>query len=319
MKDIRFGIIGCGDVTEKKSGPAFKKVNGSDLVMVMRRDETKLIDYAKRHHIKNYTTDYKALIQSDDVDAVYIATPPKWHHYYTLEAAKHGKAVYVEKPMALTSKECEEMVTTCKKYKVPLYVAYYRRGHEKFRKVSEFINNGTLGNIRSFHYSYTEFEPENKDNRAWLLSEEESGGGLLYDVGSHMMDILLFLFGSVITVKGVSNNQAKTHQVEDVTSGLLVFNSGVQGTVQLTFNGGQKEDQLRIIGDKGHIDLSIMSNDPIQITIEGTTTTIPFEAMEHVQQPFIQEVVNSLHGLNDMDTTGIAGLRTQEVIESLKG
>jgi predicted dehydrogenase len=155
MKDIRFGIIGCGDVTEKKSGPAFRKVEGSELVMVMRRDAKKLESYAKRHQVDKYTTDYLALLSDPDIDAVYIATPPKWHHFYVMEAAKHKKAIYVEKPMGRSVEECQEMVDICKKYEVPLFVAYYRRGQEKFNRIKTMIEEGDIGEIRSFHFAYT--------------------------------------------------------------------------------------------------------------------------------------------------------------------
>lgn len=317
MKNINFGIIGCGDVTEKKSGPAFKKVDGSDLVMVMRRDENKLKDYAKRHNIEKYTTDYKELLSSDDVDAIYIATPPKYHHYYVLEAAKYKKPIYVEKPMALTVKECEEMVEICKENQTPLYVAYYRRGQEKFKAVKNRIDSGDLGEIRSFHYVCSREMPEYNPNRDWLLKSDESGGGLLYDVGSHMVDTLLFFFGDVKRVTGISANQTKIHSVNDVTSGFIAFENGVQGSIQLTFNGSIKEDKLIIIGSEGSIELSIMEGNSIIVNRKGVSSEIEFEELEHVQQPFIQLVVDSIHGKNNLDNSGIAGLNTQKVLEAL--
>lgn len=316
MKDINFGIIGCGDVTEKKSGPAFKKIEGSDLTMVMRRDEAKLIDYAKRHDIKKYTTDYKELLSDKNVDAIYIATPPKYHHYYVLEAAKYKKPIYVEKPMALTVKECEEMINICKEYQTSLYVAYYRRGQEKFNYVKNLIINKSLGKIRSFHYVFSQ-ELIKTPNRDWLFKSEESGGGQLYDIGSHMVDMFLYLFGEVKTVVGLSVNQTKVHQVNDVTSGFMIFENGVQGSIQLTFNASINEDKLVVIGSKGSAEFSIMSGNTISVMKNGVTNDVHFKELEHVQQPFIQQVVDSIHGKNNLDTTGIAGLKTQKILESL--
>ncbi len=317
MENIRFGIIGCGDVTEVKSGPAFRKVKGSDLEMVMRRDEEKLIDYAKRHQVERYTTDYKELLTDDSVDAVYIATPPKWHHYYALEAARHKKAVYVEKPMALTIQECQEMIDVCKAEGVPLYVAYYRRGQPKFNKVKALIKQGVIGDIRAFHYSYANELIEVDPNRSWLMDKEEAGGGLLYDIGSHMTDILLYFFGDLDEVNGSSANQTEAYGVDDVTSGYMKFKNGVQGTIQMTFNAGFQEDVLRILGADGWIELSIMNNEPVTMNVNGQLETFEFDAIEHVEQPFIQMVVDSMHGLNDLDTTGIEGLKTQKVLEAL--
>jgi predicted dehydrogenase len=317
MNKIRFGIIGCGDVTEKKSGPAFKKIEGSDLTMVMRRDEEKLIDYAKRHKIDAYTTDYKTLLDSQLVDAIYIATPPKWHHFYVLEAAKYKKPIYVEKPMALSVAECEEMVNVCREYNVPLFVAYYRRGQEKFKHVKSLIEEKAIGEIRSFHYVYTSKLPELNPDRNWMFNKEESGGGLLYDMGSHMIDILLFFFGEVKSVYGHSDNQSNKFRVHDVTTGMIVFESGVGGSVQMTFNGNMEEDELVIVGSTGSIRLSVMSNDPVSVIRDNIRKDTSFDDLEHVAQPFIQEVVDCLHGTNNMDSTGISGLKTQKIIEAL--
>jgi len=317
MEDIRFGIIGCGDVTEKKSGPAFNKVKGSKLIMVMRRDEEKLKDYARRHHIEKFSTDYTMLLKDAEVDAIYIATPPKWHHFYVLEAARYKKAIYVEKPMAMTVAECEEMIQICKEYEVPLFVAYYRRGQEKFNKVKALMTEGAIGELRSFHYVFSCKTPETDMNRAWLLKKEEAGGGLLYDIGSHMLDIILYFFGEVKQIHGYSSNQSHVYDVHDNTSGMIVFESGVSGSLQLTFNCDTKEDKLVILGSEGKIELSIMSNEPVLLTRKNAVETLEFEDLEHVQQPFIQRVVDCLHHKITMDTTGIDGLKTQRVLEIL--
>lgn len=127
MERVRWGIIGCGDVTEVKSGPAFQKAERSELVAVMRRNGALAADYAKRHGVPKWYDDAEQLIHDPDVDAVYIATPPHAHKDYTLKVAAAGKPVYVEKPMALNAQECREMVEACRSAGVPLFVAYYRR------------------------------------------------------------------------------------------------------------------------------------------------------------------------------------------------
>ena len=126
----------------------------------MRRDKIKLADYAKRHNVPNNTTDYLEILNDENIYAVYIATPPNMHHFYTLEAAKHGKAVYVEKPMAISVLECEEMVEVCKENNVLLFVAYYRKEQEKFKKIKELIEKNEIGEIRSFNCIYTSKIPK---------------------------------------------------------------------------------------------------------------------------------------------------------------
>src|SRR5688500_4072884 len=108
MDEIRWGIIGCGDVTEVKSGPGFQKARGSALVAVMRRDRAKAEDFARRHGVPRAYTDAEALIADPDVDAVYIATPPSSHRALALQVAAARKPCLVEKPMAMTHDECVE-------------------------------------------------------------------------------------------------------------------------------------------------------------------------------------------------------------------
>ena len=318
MKKINFGIIGCGDVTEKKSGPAFQKVEGSKLLAVMRRNEEKLIDYATRHNVEKYSTNYLDLLKDKDIDAIYIATPPNMHHFYTLEAAKYGKAVYVEKPMAISVVECEEMIKVCKDNNVPLFVAYYRREQEKFKKAKEIILSGEIGEVRAFNYLYTSKIPDIEPNRNWLVTKEISGGGMLYDIGSHMIDIIIYFFGEINMATGISTNQSKVFGVNDVTTGILEFKNKVQGSIQLSFNGNESKDELVIIGSEGTMKLSIMSNDNLIVTKNDKTYEFSFDAMEHVQMPYIKRVVDTLLGKDNYDATGIYGLKTQEVLEAFE-
>lgn len=318
MKNITFGIIGCGDVTEKKSGPAFQKLPHTSLKWVMRRNEEKLKDYARRHQVKHYTTDYKAILQDEEVDAVYIATPPHMHKFYTMEAAKHKKDVYVEKPMALSVEECRDMMEICRAEGVKLFVAYYRRSQKKFKTVKELLGNHEIGELRSFQYHFVNPLPEHNPDRAWLYDPKVSGGGQLYDVGSHMMDMILYLFGEVDYAKGISANQAKVLEVEDNTSGILAFRNGIQGTVQLTFNGQGNEDEMVITGSEGSLRFSIMNNEPLKIIRQGGISEIAFEELEHVQMPLISDVALAMAGEKELDGTGLYGLRTQEVIEALR-
>lgn len=317
MERIRFGIIGCGKVTEVKSGPALQKAPGSSLEMVMRRDEEKLKSYARRHGVARYTTDYLELLSSPDIDAVYIATPPDMHAFYAIEAARHGKAVYVEKPMARTVNECREIVRVCGEMSVPLHVAYYRRGQPKFLKAKELLDSGVIGQARSFTYLYACSAPDPDPERPWLLDREKAGGGMLYDIGSHMIDIILFMLGEPLEVAGCSANLSHKYGTDDTSSALFRFASGVQGVMQLSFSAAEQTDRLWISGDKGSLALSIMSNDPIQLMKDGKTTDFHFDPLQYVQQPYIEKVVRSMLGIERIDSSGKSALLTQEVLEAI--
>jgi len=179
MNTIRWGILGCGDVTEVKSGPGFQKARGSELVAVMRRNGDLAKDYAHRHHVPVWYDDAEDLIHDSNVDAVYIATPPSSHKEYALAAAKAKKPVYVEKPMAMSYAECCEMIEGCKQASVPLFVAYYRRAQPRFLKIKSLLEEGVLGEIRRMYVRY-ERPPLPEDfqgSRHWRTNPAIAGAG----------------------------------------------------------------------------------------------------------------------------------------------
>ena len=317
MDTVRFGMIGAGSVTEVKSAPALNKVPGSALVRVMRRNPGKLADYARKHGITQFSTRVEDILTDPDINAVYIATPPDSHAHYTLLAAKQGKAVYVEKPMARTVEEAQTMVDACRQAGVPLFVAYYRRELPRFLKAKELIDSGALGQLRSFQYHYACPVPGTDPDRPWLLLREAAGGGLLYDIGSHMIDTLIFLLGQPLEAVGRSANQSQARQTDDVTSALMRFESGAQGSLQLSFNADTKEDRLWLSGSRGSLTFSIMGQEPLRFEHNGQTETIDVPTPEHVQQPLITRVVNTLLGRDSLDGTGASPLQTQQILEAL--
>lgn len=315
MKNINWGIIGCGDVTEIKSGPAFSKITGSSLYMVMRRNEKKVKDYARRHNVDRYTTDYFKLLHDPKINAIYIATPPNMHCFYTLEAAKHKKIVYVEKPMSTSVRDCKKMIEACRENKVPLYVAYYRRGQKKFKTIKKIIESGEIGKNISFYYSFTCTKPIHNPERSWLLDKKIAGEGLLYDIGSHMIDTALFLFGDYAYAQGISHKQSDNLDFSDIVSGIIKFKNGIQGCIQLSFDSNEQIDKFKVVGEKGSISFSVMSNDPIVLISDGKEKIIEFEPIQHVQMPYIKDVIDDIRGMNILEREGLYGLRTQEILE----
>lgn len=146
-KIIKWGFIGCGEVTKTKSGPAFQKVEHSEVVAVMSRDGAKAKAYAKERGIKKWYDDAQELIDDPEVNAVYIATPPSSHATYAIMSMKAGKPAYIEKPMAVTYEECTRINRISNETGVPCFVAYYRRYLPYFQKVKELVENGTIGNV----------------------------------------------------------------------------------------------------------------------------------------------------------------------------
>ncbi|MBF0705729.1 Gfo/Idh/MocA family oxidoreductase [Alkalihalobacillus hwajinpoensis] len=319
MKKIRWGIIGCGNVTEKKSGPGFQKAENSELVAVMRRDATLAEDYAKRHNVPKWYTNAEALIDDEEVDAIYIATPPSTHKEYAILAARASKPVYVEKPMALNTEECEEMIKACDENHVPLFVAFYRRAMPALLQVKEVIESGALGNIRfvtTVHHKKAS-EQEKNGNLPWRVQPEISGGGHFFDLASHTLDFLDYVLGPIESVNGFATNQAELYQAEDIVSGSYVFESGVHGTGQWCFNSYKNEDWNEIVGDKGSLLYSTLQERPMILKDEQGEREIEVDYPEHVQQPLIQTIVNELNGESHSPSTGKTALRTSKVMDQL--
>jgi predicted dehydrogenase len=320
MKEIRWGIIGCGDVTEIKSGPGFQKAVNSRLVAVMRRNGELAKDYAQRHGVPKWYDDAQALIQDPEINAVYVATPPAYHKEYTMAAAEAGKAVYVEKPMALNFGECQEMVSFCQARRVPLYVAYYRRSLPRFRKVKELIDNKVVGDIRFVqitHYAQPSESDLVKEQQPWRVDVNMAGGGYFFDMGCHTLDLLDYYFGPIINAQGNASNQAGLYGAEDVVSGSFTFASGVHGTGIWCFSSFQNVERVLLVGSKGQIQFSCFSNEPVLVTASQGEEQLWIENPPHVQQPLIENVVGELLGQRTCPSTGVSGARTNWVMERL--
>ncbi|MEK5494763.1 Gfo/Idh/MocA family oxidoreductase [Paenibacillus sp. FSL R7-0297] len=316
-KIIHWGIIGCGDVTEVKSGPALQKAGGSQLAAVMRRSGELAADYARRHGVPRWYDGAAGLIADPGVDAVYIATPPSTHMEYTLAAAQAGKPVYVEKPMGLNTAECEAMIAACGQAGVPLYVAYYRRGLPRFRKVKEWLDTGAIGEprfVRTLHMTKP-LAAVSEEN--WRVDPEISGGGLLLDVGSHTLDLLDFLLGPIEDVNGYASNFGSPYKPEDTVSGRYRFETGVHGTGIWCFNAFTNEDVTEIIGSRGSITFSTFAEQPVILRTEDGEYPEFIAHPPHIQQPLIQSIVDELLGCGTALSTGDTAIRTSRVMDEL--
>lgn len=320
MSNIRWGIIGCGDVTEVKSGPGFQKASNSELVAVMRRNAALAEDYARRHNVKKWYFDAEQLIKDPEVDVIYIATPPAYHMEYTIQCAKAGKPVYVEKPMARNYQECEAMIYACKQADVPLYVAYYRRALPRFIKIKELIEQGKIGDVRFVIvtlYQKPRDEEYSEATMPWRVIPQLSGGGKFMDLASHTLDILDYILGPICDVKGMAANQGGLYKAEDVVGTCFNFNSKVYGVGMWCFTASEDYDMNEIIGDKGKIRFSTFGNEPIELISNGTKEEFHIENPKHIQQPLIQTIVDELLGQGKCASNGESGARTNKVMDEI--
>ena len=325
MKLLKWGFIGCGEVTEKKSGPAFNLVEGSEVVAVMSRNKDKARSYAERHHVKKWYTDAQELIDDPEVNAIYIATPPSSHATFAILSMRAGKPVYVEKPMAASYDDCTRINRVSEQTGVPCYVAYYRRYLPYIRKVKEIIRNKTIGDIMNVQVRFS-CPPRNLDYSAtaslpWRLQPDIAGGGYFYDLAPHQLDLLQDLFGVIIEAEGMCANRAGLYSAEDSVSACFRFENGLPGSGSWCFVGHEsaQEDRIEVIGDKGMLCFSVFNYDPIQLVTSDGTTSISVPNPPYVQLPLIKAVIESLQGFGTCSCTSVSATPVNWVMDRILG
>lgn len=322
---LNWGIIGCGNVTERKSGPAFNKVAGSRLVVVMRRDGLLAESYAQRHGVPRWTTDADALINDPEVNAVYIATPPDSHHAYALKVAAAGKVCCVEKPMALNTAQCDEMVAAFEAVGLPLFVAYYRRSLPRFEQVKRWLSEGAIGSVRHVHWAFTRAPNEADRNQTanWRTDPAIAAGGYFEDLASHGLDLLMHLLGDITHAQGMATNQQGLYAAADAITGVWQFKSGESGAAGATgsgywnFGAATALDAVVIHGSQGQIEFAVFDEQPVRLINAAGTQSLVIAHPENIQFFHIQNMQKHMNGEITHPSTGHTAQRTNWVMAQL--
>jgi 1,5-anhydro-D-fructose reductase (1,5-anhydro-D-mannitol-forming) len=323
-KIIKWGFIGCGSVTEHKSGPAFREIESSEVVAVMSRHLEKAEEYAKKRGIRKWYDDAQALISDPNVNAVYIATPPSSHATYAILAMKSGKPCYIEKPMAQTYEECTRINRISQETGVPCFVAYYRRYLPYYNTIKELLRQGAIGKPINLQLRFAQPPSEldyNRDNLPWRVQPDIAGGGYFYDLAPHQIDMLQELFGCILEAKGYKSNLGGLYETEDTLSACFQFDDGLVGSGSWCFvaHESAKEDRIEVIGDKGMLSFSIFSFAPILLINSQGRHEFNIPNPPHVQRPLIQAVVDDLLGKSKCTCTGESATTTNWVMDKILG
>lgn len=323
MEKINWGIIGCGDVTELKSGPAFNKVPDSALVAVMRRDAAKAEDYARRHAVPTWYNDAYELINDPEINAIYVATPPSSHEEYALAAIQAGKPVYVEKPMANDYDAAVRIAEAAENAGVKLVVAHYRREQQRFKKVKQLLAEKAIGDVRLVRLELakpplTEHELTDPRN-AWRVDPATAGGGLFHDLAPHQLDLMYYFFGEVERVSGLATNQGGIYHADDMVVSNVLFKSGVVFNGTWCFNAAQAVDYCEIQGTKGKISFIVFSSDNIILETDGKAETLTFDPLVNVQHPMIDATVKYFLSKGPNPCSGFEGAEVMRMIEESCG
>ena len=322
MDTVRWGILGCGAVCERKSGPAMYKTPHSELVAAMRRDRERLEDFARRHGVRKIYTDADALIADPEVDIVYVATPHDTHRDLALRVLAAGKPVYIEKPMAMSAAEAEEILAAAERCGQKVFVALYRRALPYFRKVRELLDAGTIGTPQTVEVRFLRpavAVDRDREHLPWRLRLEQGGDGYFYDLAPHMLDILDFLLGEIDDAQGFKTNLGGLYDVADTVSATLHFRSGAAGTALWSFVAPeqQREDTIVIAGSRGIVRFSSFRFDPIEVTTAAGVERYEIAPPEHIQQPLIRTIVDELRGEGRCPSTGETAARTVQIMDRI--
>ncbi len=319
MRTINWGIIGCGDVCEIKSGPAFGQARGSKLVAVMRRDTELAADFARRHQVPFSSGDASEVIDHPDVNAVYIATPPGSHLEYALQVAHAGKPCYVEKPMARSAAESRRMCEAFDAANAPLYVAFYRRGMARFQTAKRLIDEGALGAVTGVSYRFLSRRDEKLDagNLPWRLRAEDAGAGIFYDLASHTLDVLDYMLGPLSDVAGVAKNVATPQTAVEDSVAMSFTIGGAPGVGMWNFASTERADSIEIYGDKATLSMSCFGGDNIIVKSKEGEQTFDGKAPQPVHLGLVQTIVDELRGQGAALSTGRSALRTMEAMDAV--
>ena len=326
LKKVKWGFIGCGEVTERKSGPAFGLIEGSEVVAVMSRDAEKAQSYAERHGISRYYTDAQSLVNDSNVNAVYIATPPSSHATFAIMAMKAGKPVYVEKPLAASYEDCLRVNRISELTGVPCFVAFYRRYLPYFERVREIVHGGDIGKVLTVQIRFAvpprELDYKSGKELPWRLQPEVAGGGgYFYDLASHQIDLLQYMFGPIIETEGYCQNMVGLYEVEDTFNACFRFADGLTGSGSWCFvaHESARRDRISIVGTKGKIVFSVFDYEPIVLDMEKGQERIIVPNPPHVQMGLIEQVVQHLQGKRVCDCDSVSATATNWVMDRILG
>ena len=310
MKQISWGFIGCGEVTEKKSGPAFNEVEASHVEAVMSRSEAKA----------------RSLIDDPDVNAVYIATPPSSHATFAIMAMRAGKPVYVEKPLASSYDDCIRINRISEETGVPCFVAYYRRYLPYFKQVKQILDDRVLGEIFNVSIRFSvpprELDYQRNGSLPWRLQPDiAGGGGYFYDLSPHQLDLIQLFFGPIVKAHGYCANRMHLYETEDTVAACFRFQSGLVGSGSWCFVGhpSARQDLIVITGERGKMSFPVYSYDPIRLSTSEGEKSITVPNPPHVQLPIIKQVVENLQGTAVCDCTSQSATLTNWVMDRILG
>src|SRR5262245_50734689 len=308
MKKLRWGLIGCGDISRKRVAPALRGIPECELIAVSRARLDLAEAFANEFGAKRWYGDWRELIADNEIDAVYIATPVHLHADQTVAAAEAGKSVLCEKPMAMNPQECEKMIAACERKGVALGVAYYRRFYPVIRRIKEIIESGDIGKAAIAQINaFERFNPSPGEDRYWLLEKSKSGGGPMMDFGCHRIEILINLFGPVKRTTAVIGSALFDREVEDTCIAGFEFENGTRASIAVTHAAFESRDTLEIYCSAGSIYTPSLNRGEIRVVTAAGERTESHPPHSNLHQPLIEDFTRAVFDGCEPEVGGDAG------------
>lgn len=318
QKKIKWGIAGCGKVTEKTFLPALQLSRRGTLQSLYSRDKQRAKFLADKFGAKNYFDNFADFLKSD-FDALYVASVNSHHYDQVLQAAEAGKHILCEKPMAMTSIQAMEMIEVCKKNNVTLGINYPHRFHPLVKKAKELMQDQKLGKLVSMSLNFNIDLPPSSNFR---FNKKLSGGGALRDLGTHMIDLLRFLGGEIEQIDGVIDNLVYKGEVDDFALGKVKFKKSGYGIFNVSFNVKKAPNRLEINCHKGSMTIDNLIGKKLfapklSILLDGEGKKA-FSKRGNKQLFLLRSFHKSLLKGTEPEITGEDGLINMQLMEELE-
>ncbi|MBN2102849.1 Gfo/Idh/MocA family oxidoreductase [bacterium] len=317
-KILNWGLIGCGDISRRRVAPALCDLNTCRLVAVSRADSSQLDNFALEFGAEKMYTQWTGLVADPEIEAVYIATPVHLHAVMAVEAARAGKHVICEKPMAMTDTECQDMINACQQNHVRLGIAYYRHHYPVIQRIKKIIEESRIGDVKLVQMNaFSSFNRKPGEPRCWLLEKDKSGGGPMMDFGCHRIEVMLNIFGKIETVYANTSNLRYKRNVEDTAIAYFGFPCGARGSLTVTHTVFESQDTLDIFGTQGSVHVPVLNQGTLVLTTETGKTVEKWPPHDNLHLPLIDDFTQSVLYNRLPAVTGETGLAVNQILTKI--
>jgi predicted dehydrogenase len=316
MRRLGWGLIGCGDISRKRVAPALRDISKCDLIAVNRSRAEMAEEFAREFGAQRWYRDWRELINDDGIEAVYIATPVYLHAEQTIAAARAGKHVLCEKPMAMNVGECDRMIEACTTNNVKLGVAYYRHFYPVINRIKEIIGEiGTpvVAQINAFEM----FNPQPDEPRFWFVNKEQAGGGPMMDFGCHRIEVLMNVFGKIKRTTGDLGQILFERDVEDTAIACFEFENKTRGTLTVTHAAFESQDTLDIFGSLGSIHVPVLNRGEMRIRTGDSERVESHPPHANIHQPLIEDFTRAVLDNREPGVGGGVGREVARIEEEI--